>query len=329
MRRLMTRLGIMRDQSGWLVRPGYATNTTTSTLEPRRVMSKATRSISCIALALTASFLGVAPAVQAQAPGQDATQAPAPGDKPAQKRPRRTDRIFARDLEGIWVSAAYLDALRATRAPLEASKKVAPLVIKVQKEGYGYPLVRTDFDRAVLLRVIDIQPEEKPGAFRVVLAADDMNPVSASETTNISFRGQKNEQGRFERLAVADPTFGKRKFQDVIRLEEGLAPTVNGIVIAGSYADDKGGQYSFSRNGEAEVPGGRFRYDVRLSPKGANCSIIEEAQDEAAVPRPRFGFRWKGQALELYEVDAKKPDNLRCGAKPVAVLTPKAGEGEK
>jgi hypothetical protein len=329
MRRLRTRFGIMRDRCGWLVRPGRATNAITSTLEPRRVMSKATRSLSCIALALTACFLGVTPAVQAQTPGQDAAQAPAPGDKPPQKRPRRTDRIFARDLEGIWVNAAYLDALRATRAPLEASKKVAPLVIKVQKEGYSYPLVRTDFDRAVLLRVIDIQPEVKPGAFRVVLAADDMNPVSASETTNISFRGQKNEQGRFERLAIAEPTFAKRKFQDFVRVEEGLAPLVNGIVIAGRYADDKGAEYSFSRSGEAEVPGGRFRYDVRLSPKGANCSIIEEAQDEAAAPRPRFGFRWKGPALELYEVDAKKPDNLRCGAKPVAVLTPKAGEGEK
>jgi hypothetical protein len=292
-------------------------------------MSKATRSLSCIALALTACFLGVAPAVQAQAPGQDAAQAPAPGSKPGQKRPRRTDRIFARDIEGVWINTAYLKALRATRAPYEASRKVAPLVITVQKEGYSYPLVRTDFDRAVLLRIIDIQPEEKPGAFRVVLAADDMNPVSASETTNISFRGKKSDQGRFEALAIADPTFGKRKFQDFIRVEEGLAPLVNGIVIAGSYADDNGASYRFSREGEAEVPGGRFRYDVRLSPKGARCSIIEETQDEAAGPRPRYGFRWKGKSLELYEVDAKKPDNLRCGAKPVAVLTPVEGEGAK
>jgi len=133
MRRLSSRFGIMRDRPGCTRAAGRADDKTTPTLEFRRVMSKANRSLSCIALALTACFLGVAPAAQAQAPGQDAAQAPAPGDKPPQKRPRRTDRIFARDLEGIWISAAYLDALRATRAPLEASKRAAPLVIKVQK----------------------------------------------------------------------------------------------------------------------------------------------------------------------------------------------------
>jgi hypothetical protein len=265
----------------------------------------------------------------AQAPGPDAAVAPAPGAGagPAAREPRRKDRVFAKDLEGLWLSTAYLKALRETRMPLEAARKTTPIAIKVQKEDRSYPMVRTDFDRAVILRIIDLQPEEKPGAFRVALAADDMSPVNATEVTYVSFRGQKAPGSRFETLAIAEPVFGKKKFLDFQRVDEGLAPLVNGIVIAGSYRDAAGAAYRFSTQGEAQFPGSTFSFEVRLSPKGANCSIIEGPEEGGGATRKRDGFRWKSGVLELYDVEARKADNLKCATRPFVVLTPEADGG--
>jgi len=258
----------------------------------------------------------------AQAPRPDAAVAPGAGAGPAAREPRRKDRVFVKDLEGLWLSTAYLKTLRETRMPLEAARKTTPIAIKVQKEDRSYPMLRTDFDRAVVLRIIDVQPEEKPGTFRVALAADDMSPVNASEVTYVSFRGQKAPGGRFETLAIAEPVFGKKKFLDFQRVDEGLAPLVNGIVIAGSYRDAAGATYRFSTQGEAQFPDNTFSFEVRLSPKGANCSIIEGPEDGGASTRKRYGFRWKSGVLELYDVEARKADNLKCATKPFVVLTP-------
>lgn len=277
-------------------------------------------SFTLLALAVPGSpVLAQSPATQEAAPG---AQAPGADGRPAARKPRRTDRIFARDLEGLWVNTRYVEALKATRSPLDAARKAPPIVVKVEKKGPSYPMLRTDFDRAVLLRIIDVQPEDKPGAFRVVLAEDDMRPVLSSEVTTISFRGRKAEQERFSALAIAEPIFGRKKFQDFQRVEEGIAPLVNEVVIAGSYKDASGAVFSFSRTGEAQLPDGKFSYELRLSARGADCSVLESVDDGSGAARRRIGFRWRGTSLELLDVQVKGADSLRCGARPVAVLTP-------
>jgi hypothetical protein len=235
---------------------------------------------------------------------------------------RRKARVYAKDLEGLWVNAAYLDALKAVRMPRQAAAKAPPVAVNIMKDGRSYPMLRTNFDKASILSIIDIQPEPGEGRFRVVLAQDDRGVVSATDVKHVSFRGKKNDAGRFETLEIAEPLFGKARLQIFRRAEQGLGPLVNGLVLAGKYVDEKGAEYEFTAEGEARLPGEAFPYEVRLSRAGANCEMIESPDDGSGKERKRIGFAWKAGRLELYAIDVSKPGQMRCGAKPVAVLVP-------
>lgn len=277
----------------------------------------------CAAVLLaSAACVSIAPAQQAVPPAKPGAPIQLTPEQQKALEARRKARVYARDLEGLWVNAAYLDALKATRMPRMAAAKAPPVAVNVSKDGPSYPMLRTNFDKASLLRIIDIQPESGEGGFRVALAQDDRGPVSASEATYVSFRGKKNDAGRFETLQIAEPLFGKKRLQTFRRAEQGLGVLVNGFVLAGRYTDQKGAEYEFTPEGEARLPGDTFPYEVRLSRAGASCEMIESPDDGSGRERKRYGFAWKAGKLELYSVDASKPELLRCGAKPVAVLAP-------
>ena len=155
-------------------------------------------------LTVVASLVLASGAVAQQKPTPPAPQA-APTIKltPEQQRQleaRRKARVYAKDLEGLWLNSRYVAALEASRMPLQAAKKAAPVAVNVSKEGPSYPMLRTNFDKASLLRIIDIQPEKEQGSFRVALTEDDRGAVSADEVKYVSFRGRKNDAGRFETL---------------------------------------------------------------------------------------------------------------------------------
>lgn len=277
----------------------------------------------CAAVLLAGAAL--VPAASAQQPAPPAKPGAPIKLTPEQQQAleaRRKARVYAKDLEGLWVNTAYLDALKAVRMPRQAAAKAPPVAVNVMKDGRSYPMLRTNFDKASLLSIIDIQPEPGDGRFRVVLAQDDRGVVSASEVKYVSFRGKKNDAGRFETLEIAEPLFGKKRFQPFRRAEQGLGPLVNGLVLAGKYTDEKGAAYEFTAEGEARLPGETFPYEVRLSRAGATCEMIESPDDGSGKERKRTGFAWKGGRLELYSVDVSKPDQMRCSARPVAVLVP-------
>lgn len=287
---------------------------------------KSSSSVVRPALAVIASLMLASGAFAQQKPTPPAPQA-APTIKltPEQQRQleaRRKARVYAKDLEGLWINSRYVAALEASRMPMQAAKKAAPVAVNVSKEGPSYPMLRTNFDKASLLRIIDIQPEKEQGSFRVVLTEDDRGAVSAEEVKYVSFRGRKNDAGRFETLMIAEPLFGKKQFQDFKRAEQGIGPLVNGIVIAGRYTDEKAAQYEFTKEGEARLPGDTFPYEVRLTTLGATCDMIESPDDGSGKERKRVGFAWKSGKLELYSVDVSKSTMFRCSPKPIAVLTP-------
>lgn len=256
-----------------------------------------------------------APAVQGQ-----------PGPKPG-PRPIRKDRVFVKDLEGLWVARDYVDALRATRMPIAAARKASPLVVQIRKEGRSYPILRTDFTRAILLRVIEVEPGRTSNEFRLVTAADDSGPVNSADVTYVPFRGTKDAEGRFPSLSVADPQLSKKRYREIVRFDGGLGPLVNGIVLAGDYRDEQGRTYSFTPTGEATLPDGKFNYEVALAPQAGSCELIESAGEETATaPKKRIGFAWKGARLELFEVSGTPHKDLRCAKQPFATLTSAAAE---
>ena len=242
------------------------------------------------------------------------------GAKP-QQRPIRKDRVFVWDMQGTWISKAYLDRLKASRSPHAAARRTPALVIKVDKQDKSYPILITNFQNAVLNFLLEVEPGGKPDTYRMVTAADDA-VVSSTEATYIYFRGTRNVQGKFDALSIADPHFAKRKFLPFVRLSDSLDTVVNRLTIAGKYIDAAGQAYEFTETGEAILPERKFAYEVSLDPRAANCELLQSHPEREAGGQNRVGFAWAGAKLQLFNVKSVKKDRFACEAKPFAVLTP-------
>jgi hypothetical protein len=246
---------------------------------------------------------------------------------PTQAAPVRKDRIFLKDVEGIWINEAYLSVLAALKSPHAAAKKTAPVVIAIRREGRAYPIVVTDFNKATLQAVLDVEPDGKPGAYRLVVGADD-KPVSSNEVKYIRFEAVKNAQGKFDRLRFAEPDFMKGKWADYVPINGELSPQLNRFVIAGKYKDEKGRPWVFTESGEATWPEQKFNYELSLNDPGANCDYLQsESADKGgedgngADNKKRYGYGWKAGKLSIFaaRLAGKK---VVCDAKAIVVLTP-------
>ncbi len=232
----------------------------------------------------------------------------------------RRDRVFLRDLEGVWVEEKYADALQKSRMPHAVAKRIEPLVIAIRREGRSFPMLVTNFDRAAVQAVLDVEPDKKPGSYRLVLAPDDQ-PISSEKVQYLWFKGERNAEGRFEVLEMAELFFRKGKWASYRNVGAALGPFVNGAVIAGRYRDAEGRSWEFSKQGEAYLPDETFPYELSLNDKRANCEYLEGDDLKALDGKRRIGFAWKNDRLELYKATMVNK-RVRCEAKPFAVLTP-------
>jgi hypothetical protein len=229
-------------------------------------------------------------------------------------------RVFPRDLEGIWISEPYLKALSETRMPHQTAKRVQPVVIGIQRHGRAYPVVITNFDKATVTALLDIQPDAQPGAYRMVLGPDD-RPVSSDEATYIHFQGQRKTGGGFDRLRIAEVQFMQGRWADYVHLGTDLAKTINGLVVAGRYTDADGKRWVFHDNGESQWPDRSFLYELSLNDPTANCEYFTVEDMQAADGKGHYGYAWRGGKLHLF--DARLANNrVRCSQKAMAVLTP-------
>jgi hypothetical protein len=240
----------------------------------------------------------------------------------AQEPARPAERIYLRELEGIWIAKDYLDVLVRTRMPHQAARKVAPVVIGIQREGRAYPIVVTNFEKASVQAVLDVEPGEKPGLYRLVLGPDD-RPVSSTEVQYIWFRGNRNAEGKFDRLQMAEPVFMKGKWAEYVLAGKELTSRMNRTVIAGKYTDQKGRGWEFSEDGEAYSPDRTFPYELSLNDSRATCEYFEAEDAKASGGKVRYGYAWRAGKLLLY--DAKMVGrSVQCGAKAFATLQPLA-----
>lgn len=280
---------------------------------------------SVFAWLLAASLLSL-PLLGASARAEDkpADAAPAVQDdpeaaKPKKKPSRYPDRVFIKDLEGTWIARDYVERLRASRAPHATSRQAAGIAIKIQRDGNSYPILITNFQRAVLMAVIDVQPTEKAKNYRLVLAEEDRPGISASETTYMPFRGERNAEGVFRTLSISEPNFARKRYLTFLRLDGPLETFVNRMVLAGKYVDAQGNGYEFTEGGEAILPDRKFAYEISLDPGAAACELVHSHKEREPEGKERIGFAWKGAELHLFKVTGKKRP-LKCDAKPFAVL---------
>jgi hypothetical protein len=235
-------------------------------------------------------------------------------------KPRHPDRVYIKDLEGTWVSRDYIERLRVARAPHATARQATGIAIKIQKEGASYPILITNFQRAVLNAIIDVQPDVKPGSYRLVLAKEDRPGISASEATYLYFRGERAAGGDFTSLSIAEPNFAKRRYLTYVRLTDPLDTFVNRAVLAGRYQDAEGKVYEFTEGGDATLPDRSFPYEISLDPASASCELIQNHRERSPGGKERIGFEWKAAELRLYNVSGSKPP-YKCDSKPFAILT--------
>jgi hypothetical protein len=238
----------------------------------------------------------------------------------AQTAAPRKDRVFLRDVEGIWINESYMKALVQLRSPHAAAKKSAPVVIAIKREGRAFPIVVTDFNKASIQAVLDVEPDGKPGSYRLVVAPDD-KPVSSNEVKYIPFQGTRNAQGGFDKLRVAEPTFMKGKWSDYVPMPGELSPSLNRIVISGAYKDEKGRTWEFTDAGEARWPDQKFIFELSLNDPTAACEYLHTEDIRDGAEKKRFGYAWKSGKLSIFpaRLAGKK---VACESRPLAVLTP-------
>ncbi len=224
-------------------------------------------------------------------------------------------RVWVRELAGSWVSAAFLDALRAGK-PLGEAVRAAPMVaIGVHRVEAGYHVVVTDFRKRVEQGVVDVQPDGKPGHFRLALGPDQAL-VSLDQMSFIAFEGARGAEGRFSQLRVREPYVLKRPLE-LRHLDESLDVLVNRAVIAGGYNDAQGKRFDFSDAGQATLPDGAFAYRVAAGAKGCDLLLAVGEEGEA---KARFGFAASKGELRLYGLTATKGGKQTCEAQPQWVL---------
>jgi len=232
----------------------------------------------------------------------------------------RGDRVYIRDLEGVWMNEAYLNELRATRMPHQSAKKQRPVVIVIKREGRVYPFVSTDFEKAALMIVLDVEPDLEPGSYRLVLGAKNA-PTPSDEAKYVLFQGERNANQTFDKLAIKELFITKGQWANYDRVGLELGPAVNSIVLTGTYKDRKGREWSFADNGKASFPDKTFYYELSLNDKTAKCEYFEAEDLQSADGKRLYGYRWKRGELQLYNTSLKR-DNVHCESTPFAYLTP-------
>jgi hypothetical protein len=133
------------------------------------------------------------------------------------------------------------------------------------------------------------------------------------------FRGQRDADGVFKTLSIAEPNFAKKRYLTYLRLNDPIDIFIDRLVIAGKYVDAEGNSYEFTEGGDAVLPGRKFIYEVSLDPASAKCEMVQSHREREPDGKERVGFAWKGGDLQLFNVSGSKAP-FKCDAKPFAVL---------
>ncbi|NIO42027.1 MAG: hypothetical protein GTO41_18795 [Burkholderiales bacterium] len=233
---------------------------------------------------------------------------------------QREDRVYIRDLEGIWMNQSYVEALKSSRMPHKVAKKVAPALIAIKRQGRAYPYLATDFDKAAFMMILALEPDNKPDSYRLVLGEKN-EPTSAADVTYIWFKGQRDADHKFRKLMFKEVFIMKGKWADFEWVGMDLGPVMNGIVLAGRYKDEDGREWVFSEEGTAKFPEKSFYYELSINDKDARCEYLEAEDLQSPEGKSFYGYAWKQGKLQLFRAETKN-DRVRCDAKPFVVLTP-------
>jgi hypothetical protein len=169
--------------------------------------------------------------------------------------------------------------------------------------------------------ILDVEPDLEPGSYRLVLGKKN-EPTSSDEASYVYFKGTRNANNKFDKLAIKELFIMKGQWADYERVGLELGPAVNNIVLTGKYKDRKGREWAFADNGKASFPDKTFYYELSLNDKTAKCEYFEAEDLESTDGKRFYGYRWKRGVLQLYDATVRK-DRVRCESVPFAFLKPR------
>ncbi len=123
---------------------------------------------------------------------------------------------------------------------MQRRRKTPPVVIAIKREGRAFPIVVTDFNKASVQTVLDVEPDAKPGSYRLVVGAGD-RPMTSNEVKYVYFQGNRNAQGKFDRLRFAEIFLMKGKWADYILLSGEISPYSTGWSSPGATRTSRAG----------------------------------------------------------------------------------------
>ena len=205
--------------------------------------------------------------------------------------------------------------------PHQSAKKQRPVVVAIKREGRVYPFVSTDFEKAALMVVLDVEPDLKPDSFRLVLGKKNQ-PTSSEEASFVWFKGKRNAEIKFDKLEIKELFMMNGQWADYEHIGLELGPAVNSIVLSGKYKDRKGREWSFEDNGKASFPDKSFYYELSINDKTAKCEYFEAEDLESPDGKRFYGYKWRRGELQLYDASVRR-DRIRCEPTPFAFLKPR------
>ena len=223
------------------------------------------------------------------------------------------------DLEGVWASAPGLQAIAERRSIHGVALERVEIAPAHGAELHG----RLSFSNGRSHSWRAVRELEASGdSLRFTVGPPQMQAPGPKEWTRCRARLARDPSGRPVSITFMDRSLHEG-MADVPLAPVGtsLAAHLNRLVLAGTYVDGTGARWEFSDGQQARWPERRFPYEIAVEMPDADCPFISTPDRSQPGGEQRWGYRWEGETLSLYEIAYDSGEApIHCGAKPFAKL---------
>jgi len=216
-------------------------------------------------------------------------------------------------LDGQWVRKKYLDSLRSNRS--QFSEQTENILISAKTNRLSW----TNYHEGSWRRILRI--ELSKNGYVLVVGQWEIDSPVPSEILQIPFKPTMDYQGKIVSIEFLDNSLASSKNEPFVRLSVPLEEYANELLLVGQYIDQKGKQYTFSKEGVASWPDRSFSYKLPLDSSEAGCDYFQTNDPKEPGNYKRYGFKWKGNRLDLFTIVYSRDDiPIACEDHPFVSL---------
>jgi hypothetical protein len=221
------------------------------------------------------------------------------------------------DLEGVWVSTPGLEAVAARRSV----QGVALDRVEISPgRGSDGRLALSDGRNQSWRAVREV--EGSGDSLHLTVGPPGKQAPGPKEWVRCRARLSRDGSGRPVSITFLDRSLHEGLVDlRLVRVGTSLAAHLNHLLLAGTYVDAAGARWEFTAGQQARWPERRFPYEVAVDAIEADCPFISTPDRSQPGGEQRWGYRWEGDTLSLYEVAYDSGEApIHCGAKPFVQL---------